>query len=241
MKINCNNYIHNRKDPLISYMREIIFGMEDGMVSTLGAITGIAIGSENRFMVLLSGLVIVSVESISMGIGTYLANLSEKRIEERKVHEEKVEIHKSIMSEKKELVQILQKDGWPEEFSEKMAEEASKDKKLMLREMKYRELGISGKREDYPAGRGKYMFGAYIVGGTIPLFTYFIFPLPMAIYISVPITFFSLFLLGVATTRYTMQSALKAGSHMLFLGGTAVLIGYLVGLLVKMFFPQINY
>ncbi len=42
-------YQHHRNTSIGSTIREIVFGMEDGMVSTLGAITGIAIGSQDHY------------------------------------------------------------------------------------------------------------------------------------------------------------------------------------------------
>ena len=83
------DFIHHKKSSVASVLSEVVFGVEDGMVSTLGSITGIAIGSGNHSTVLLAGIVIVSVESISMGIGSYLSNKSEEEMNERKIKEEK--------------------------------------------------------------------------------------------------------------------------------------------------------
>jgi len=116
--------------------------MEDGMVSTLGTITGIAAATSSHFTVILSGFVIISVESISMAVGSYLSSKSVKSIDERKLSEEKEELNDFPMEEKKELVGMYVVDGWPKELAEKMAEVASKDEKLFLQEMAYRELGI---------------------------------------------------------------------------------------------------
>lgn len=58
-------------------IRQIVFGLEDGMVSTLGAITGLAGATQNRPIVIVSGLVIIAVESLSMAAGTYLSNKQE--------------------------------------------------------------------------------------------------------------------------------------------------------------------
>ncbi len=55
-------------------MREIVFGLEDSLVSTLGALTGIAAGTHNASIVILSGLVIVAVEAVSMSAGSYLSS-----------------------------------------------------------------------------------------------------------------------------------------------------------------------
>lgn len=69
-------------------MREIVFGLEDSFVSTLGAITGIAAGAGNTYIVIMSGLVIVSVEALSMAAGSYLSNKSAMEAEEEILREE---------------------------------------------------------------------------------------------------------------------------------------------------------
>jgi tetrahydromethanopterin S-methyltransferase subunit E len=45
-----------------SNLRDTVFGMQDGLVSTLGALTGIAAGIQSGAIVILSGLVIVTDE-----------------------------------------------------------------------------------------------------------------------------------------------------------------------------------
>lgn len=59
---------------IVSSIREIIFGLEDALVSTLGAVTGIAIGTGSQYVVILSGLVLIAAESMSMGAGSYLSS-----------------------------------------------------------------------------------------------------------------------------------------------------------------------
>ena len=56
------------------YLRSIIFGIEDSLVSTTGLVAGLSIGAENKKVVLLGGIVAIAVESISMGAGEYLSD-----------------------------------------------------------------------------------------------------------------------------------------------------------------------
>lgn len=63
-------------------IREIVFGLEDSLVSTLGAITGIAVGSKSAYIVILSGLVLIAAESVSMAAGSYLSSKSATETEE---------------------------------------------------------------------------------------------------------------------------------------------------------------
>ncbi|MBU1202476.1 VIT1/CCC1 transporter family protein [Patescibacteria group bacterium] len=223
------DYIHHQNSKIILAIREIVFGMEDGMVSTLGAITGIAVGSQDKFTVVLAGMVIIAVESISMGIGSYISSGSERDVIKRKLYEEKSEIEDFPHEEKKELKDIYIRDGWPIDIADKMSEVASKNKKLMLKEMAAHELNISILDKSHPWRNGLFMFFAYIIGGIIPLFAYFLLPIDKAIYISIGATLAGLFVLGVATTKYTKINWLKAGFRIMILGGVALLVGYLVG------------
>lgn len=228
------DYIHHQDSRIVSAMREIVFGMEDGMVSTLGAITGIAVGSQDQYTVILAGSVIIAVESISMGMGSFISSSSEKEIVKRKLFEESEEIKTYPTEEKEELKEMYIEDGWPEDLAEKMSSVAIKNHDLVLQEMAYRELKINPQESSKPLKDGIYMFFAYIVGGLIPLIPYFILPIKIAVFVSVPLTLLGLFALGAGTTRYTKGKWLRKGLYMLLLGGTALLAGYLIGKLATL-------
>lgn len=232
------SFIHHRPGVWnTSTIREVVFGMEDGMVSTMGAITGIAAGTGNHYVVVLSGLVIISVESISMAVGSYLSNKSEKEIDERKLHEESVEIRELPEEEKIELVEMYRKDGWPAGLSNKMAEAASQDKDLFLKEMAYRELEIIPGKLASPFRNGLAMGVSYIIGGSIPLLPYLFLPLVRSsLVVSVGSTLIGLFILGVLTTKYSHRKWWKAGLEMLLLASVAGGVGFGVGQLAEKFF-----
>lgn len=230
------NYIHHTQGKISSsLLREIVFGLEDGMVSTLGAVTGIASATGSQFSTLLSGLVVVSVESISMAVGSYLSNKSEKDTDNRKLFEEKEELHQFPEDEREELFDMYMKDGWPKDMAENMAQVASKDHDLFLKEMAYRELEIIPDMVDYPVKKAGVMFFSYLIGGAVPLIPYIILPISEAIPVSIIFTLLGLFLLGVFTTRFTKRKWWKAGLEMTALASLAALIGYFVGQLVDGF------
>jgi VIT1/CCC1 family predicted Fe2+/Mn2+ transporter len=58
------------------YLRGTVFGLEDGLVSTTGAIAGIAAGAKDADTVIMAGLVLVVVEALSMGAGQFLSERS---------------------------------------------------------------------------------------------------------------------------------------------------------------------
>ncbi len=61
---------------IASSIRELVFGLEDSLVSTLGTITGIAVGTQSTYVVILSGFVLIAAESTSMAAGSYLSSRS---------------------------------------------------------------------------------------------------------------------------------------------------------------------
>ncbi len=234
MHYNFNkDFIHHQKSSVAEVLKEVVFGMEDGMVSTLGSITGIAVGSGNHFTVILAGVVIVAVESISMGIGSYLSNRSQEELEERKIQEEAHEIASYPQQEKKELLEMYLKDGWPENLAREMTEVASKNPAIILNEMSVRELKIVPGQKSVSIKGGIYMFFAYIIGGAVPLFSYFFLPINLAIPISIAITLTGLIALGMGTTKFTKQPLFKSGIRMMLMGGIALAAGLVAGLLVK--------
>lgn len=233
MSHNRPDFIHHQKKSVnVSIIREAVFGLQDGMVSTFGAITGIAAATNDQFTVILAGAVIIAVESISMGVGSFMSSKSEKEIDERKIHEEKIELLENPEAEKIELEGMFIDDGWPKKLAKSMALEASKNKDLFLKEMAYRELKLIPDNATSPGKNGIAMLFSYIIGGFVPLTVYFILPIKSAIPISIFVTLIGLFLVGVWTTTFSKRKWWRAGFEMLLLAGIAGFVGYYIGQLV---------
>jgi len=62
-------------------IRPIVFGVEDSLISTLGAVTGIAGGLGSSRSVLLAGIVLILVEALSMAAGEMISTQSEQRVD----------------------------------------------------------------------------------------------------------------------------------------------------------------
>jgi VIT1/CCC1 family predicted Fe2+/Mn2+ transporter len=68
----------------VAYLRNFIFGVEDSLVSTVGLLSGIAIAGINQKEILLTGIVLIFVEAISMAAGTYLSEYSAEEFEQKR-------------------------------------------------------------------------------------------------------------------------------------------------------------
>lgn len=221
---------------LQSILREIIFGLEDGMVSTLGAVTGIAIGSGNHYITILSGMVLIFVESLSMAAGTYLSSKSERAIAERYLAEEREEIRRFPKKEKEELRAFYKPYGFTEKELDVIEKKMSVNGDLLLEEMARRELKIFPDRLEKPKANALYMGFSYLLGGAIPLVSYFFLPISSAILFSIPLTTLGLFVLGVLTARFTVVPWWKSGLEMVTVAMSAAIVGYLVAKVVQLFF-----
>lgn len=58
------------------FVRNLIFGVEDGLVSTVGLLSGIAIAGVDRETIFLTGVVLIFVEAFSMAAGSFLSEAS---------------------------------------------------------------------------------------------------------------------------------------------------------------------
>ena len=222
-------YNHKTQIHTGNILREIVFGMEDGMVSTLGSLTGVAIGSQNKEAVILAGFVIIAVESISMGIGSFISNQTKQSSDKRIIAEEKIELRDYPKEEYKELEKMLIKEGWSKSTTAQMMQEIVGNEKLMLKEMEYRELQISSEKPLSAIKSGIYMFSSYVLGGFVPLATYIIFQINKAPLLSIISTLLGLFMLGTLTTKFTKEKWYKSGFRVLIVGSIAMIVGLIVG------------
>jgi len=213
-------------------IRELVFGLEDGIVSTTGAVIGIAAGTGNQKVVILSGLVIVVVEALSMAAGTYLSSKSKRQLLERQIEEERQEIHADPESEREELRQMYRERGFCNEEVEALVRHITKDRELWLEEMMHKELGIGfSQLEDTKTGAAV-MWLAYTVGGIVPVVPFLLFDIQTAMLIAFALGLVALFAIGAWKAKVTKTNILAGGLEMLLISAAAGVAGYVIGRLV---------
>ncbi|OGY08256.1 MAG: hypothetical protein A2782_00565 [Candidatus Blackburnbacteria bacterium RIFCSPHIGHO2_01_FULL_43_15b] len=78
------------------YIRAIMFGTEDALISTTGSIIGISVGIENKNLILLASLVYITVEAVSMAAGQFLSERTIHQIYKEK-HTDNLYIGSGVM------------------------------------------------------------------------------------------------------------------------------------------------
>ncbi|MBI2411143.1 MAG: VIT1/CCC1 transporter family protein [Candidatus Kerfeldbacteria bacterium] len=227
---------HTWRSKVLHSLREIIFGLQDGIVSTLGAITGIAGGVQDHRIVILSGCVVIVVESISMAAGTFLSSKSAREVDERMLWEEEQEIEKNPAGERAELVEFYRARGFLPEEIEIVVNRITSDKKLWLEEMAFKELRVIPQYDGTPKTDALFMGVSYVFGGLVPLVSYFFLPIATALPTSLFSSIAILFGIGYVKGRMVHVNRLRSGLEMMMISFTAAAFGYMVGQIAAHFF-----
>ena len=62
-----------------SRIREFVFGIQDGLISTVGLLAGVQGATENKIVVIVTGFTAMFSGAISMAAGSYLSSLAHRR------------------------------------------------------------------------------------------------------------------------------------------------------------------
>lgn len=79
------------------YMRSLMFGLQDGIVSTTGVVVGISIGVESKAIVILAAFVAVMVEATSMAAGQYSSEKAVHQMDKTGKHTDSLIVGALIM------------------------------------------------------------------------------------------------------------------------------------------------
>src|SRR3990167_1050647 len=79
------------------YLRSLMFGLQDGIVSTTGVVIGISTGVSNKEIIVLAALVAVTVEASSMAAGQYSSEKAVQQMDKSGRHNDSLHIGALIM------------------------------------------------------------------------------------------------------------------------------------------------
>ena len=63
-----------------SSIRNFTFGVEDSLASTVGLLSGVASAQVNSQAIIITGLLLIITEALSMGIGSFLSEMSVRQL-----------------------------------------------------------------------------------------------------------------------------------------------------------------
>ena len=217
-------------------IREVIFGMNDGLVTTIGFLAGVTSSIAESRYILLAGMAEVVAGAIAMAMGAYLATKSQREFFHSEIEQEKWEIEKTPEKEAQEIREIYGDMGFTSPEQEMIVNRVTSDKDLLLRFMKREELGLFDEYLDDPKQVGLTMGLSFLGGSLPPILPYFFIGDPhTAIWVAIFLSVIFLFSAGVAKTRLTKVKPLRSGLETTILGILASVVGYGLGWLAGKF------
>lgn len=214
-------------------LRAAVLGSNDGLVSNLALVMGVAGASLPSQAVLISGLAGLLAGSASMALGEWLSVQSARELHQRQLDIERREIEEMPEEEEAELALIYQAKGLDEDEARKLAARIMRDPDLALDTMAREELGID------PAELGGSAWEAAITsfllfaaGAVIPVVPFMFSSGIGAVAWSMGVSGIGLFGIGAGITLLTGRSVWRSGFRQMALGLMAAVITYGVGALL---------
>jgi vacuolar iron transporter family protein len=214
-----------------SNLRNLILGMQDGLVNVLGIVLGIAIGTMSSNIVLLAGIVATFAESISMAAVAYTSSKAAKDFYKGHFIEELKSIKEKPEEETNELRQILAEKGFKGELLDRIVDAITSDKTLWAKTMMTDELRLFPEDYEKPV-RGSIIVGiSAIIGSIVPIVPFVFLSPKDGIIISIVLSAMALFIIGALKGKQTLGSWKRSGIEMALIGLFAALAGYMIGIL----------
>lgn len=214
-------------------LRAAVLGANDGLVSNMSLVMGVAGAAVSNNTILLTGCAGLLAGAISMALGEWLSVQSSKELFENQIALESAELEASPEEEKKELVLLYQAKGMSVEEAQKLANKAFETKESAIETLITEELGINKEELEGSAWEAAITsFVLFAIGAIIPLYPFMFLTGMNAIYLSVASSIVGLFLIGSAITLFTGKSILFSGFRQVIFGLAAAAITYGIGSLI---------
>jgi len=214
-------------------LRAAVLGANDGLVSNLSLVMGVAGATLGGKAVLISGIAGLLAGSISMALGEWLSVQSSRELYNNQIETERQEIEQSPEEEIQELALIYQTRGISPEDAQAMADRLLANKDSALDTLAREELGIDPEELGGSAWEAAITsFFLFTLGAIFPLFPFFFLTGMPAVYVSIAVSAVGLFLLGAVITLFTGRSILFSGMRMVLFGLTAAAVTFGIGRLI---------
>ena len=214
-------------------LRAAIFGMNDGLVSNLSLIFGVAGSGLAADVVVIAGFAGLLAGAFSMGAGEYISMKVQREVFEQLIHKEAHELATEPEEELQELAQIYEKKGIDRKTAERIAIELMKDPEIALETHAREELGIDieeGLGSPWAAASSSFVM--FSIGAVVPLLPFLFTSGGPAVAASAALSAVTLFGVGGAMTVLTGRPVLLSGARMLAIGAVAAAITFGVGKLI---------
>jgi len=215
-------------------LRAAVLGANDGLVSILSLVMGVAGANLSSHDVFIAGMAGLLAGAGSMALGEWLSVQSSRELYSHQIKIEKEELERNPAEEQEELALIYQAKGLPEARARELsAAIMATEQDSILDTLAREELGI----DPQELGGSAYVaaftsFFLFALGALFPLLPFAFLSGNIAVYTSMAVSAFALFLVGSAITLMTGRNVFYSGFRQVIIGLAAAIITYGIGKLI---------
>ncbi|MHB8481286.1 MAG: VIT1/CCC1 transporter family protein [Nitrospiria bacterium] len=216
-------------------IRELVFGVQDGLISSVGLVGGMQGATADSRMVLLAGLSAVVAGAVSMGAGSYLSSKAAKEVIEKEIADEAVSVDKEPHLAQEDLLGALCQEGLNRHEAYRIIQILYRRNDLFFKTYQEKVLGIGSVDLGRPFRAALVMAFSFAIGAFIPLISYLFIHGSGAFYTSGVLSASTLFGVGALKGKFACRSLIFSGMEFFGVALGAAGLGYLIGLLLNSF------
>lgn len=214
-------------------LRAAVLGANDGIVSNLSLVMGVAGADMASHTILITGLAGLLAGAGAMAMGEWLSVQSARELYEHQIAVEKAELTASPAEEEAELALIYQAKGLPQDQAERLAQQLIANRATALDTLAREELGVNPEEMGgNPWEAAATSFFLFAAGAIIPVCSFFFLSGTSALIVSVILSAIALFLMGAGTTLFTGRTVLYSGARQVLFGLVAAGFTFTLGRLL---------
>ncbi|MBD5654917.1 MAG: VIT1/CCC1 transporter family protein, partial [Candidatus Eremiobacteraeota bacterium] len=212
-------------------IREIVFGAQDGVLTTLGIVTGVSSASAGRDTILITGFLSLLVGAISMGVGEYLGGKAEREVVQNAIERERLEMVEMPDEEFAEQVAYYGLKGFTDDEAITIVRRLEKNPDIWLHEMVRDEFGIDVRESEGGGLREALsMTGSFALGAALPVIPYaFGISLGAAMWTGLALAVAALFGIGFLAGTLSGRHPARKGLEIVAFGAVVFGIGWAAG------------
>jgi VIT1/CCC1 family predicted Fe2+/Mn2+ transporter len=215
-------------------LRAAVLGANDGLVSILSLVMGVAGANLSSHDVFIAGFAGLLAGAGSMALGEWLSVQSSRELFAHQIKIEKEELDHNPVEEQEELALIYQAKGLPEPRARELSKAImTTDRNSILDTLAREELGI----DPQELGGSAYVaaftsFFLFSLGALFPLLPFAFLSGSVAVYTSMCVSAVALFLVGASITLMTGRNIFFSGFRQVAIGLAAAIITFGIGKLI---------
>ncbi len=217
----------------LSNIREVVFGMQDGILTTAGVLCGLAGALPRRYEVILTALASTAAGAISMAAGAYLGTRAEGEVLEGELNRAREEVVHEPYLIQENLLEQLAREGLSREAGYRVVKLLSSAPEALTRTAEEKVYGIGESLVSNPITDGIVMGLAFVIGALVPLMPFvLIASTNYGLGGAVIATAAALFAVGYFEGWLAERSRWRSGAHFLAIALGAAVAGFALGKLI---------